>query len=363
VKVLVVSGIWPPDVGGPASHAPAFADFLHARGHDVEVVTTASAAPEPRPYPVRWVDRATPKGLLHAKAIALIARRARGADVVYATSMMTRSSLASALARRPLVVKAAGDVAYERSRRLGLFAGDLVAFQSARGRKLDAMRAARTAALRRARAVVFPSEFLRGLAGGWGLDPARLHVVPNPAPKFEVEVIRGNGDRPREAKSTLAFAGRLFAAKALEVALAAIDQVENVELLVVGDGEERARLEAIAGDRVRFLGARPREEVLRILRDADVVVLSSRWENFPHVLVEALEVGTPVVATRVGGVSEIVEDGVNGLLVAPDDPDALAVAIRSALADRDRLAANAAASVERFSEERVYGRLEELLGG
>jgi glycosyltransferase involved in cell wall biosynthesis len=312
---------------------------------------------------VRWVDRATPKGLLHAKAIALVARRARRADVVYATSMVTRSSAAAALARRPLVVKAAGDVAYERSRRLGLFGGDLVAFQSAPGARLDAMRAARTAALRRARAIVFPSEFLRGLAAGWGLDAERLHVVPNPTPKLEVEVIGGNGKRPREAESTIVFAGRLFAAKALEVAFAAVEQLANVELLVVGDGEERARLEALAGDRVRFLGSRPRDEVLEILRDADLVVLSSRWENFPHVLVEALAVGTPVVATAVGGVPEIVEDGVNGLLVPPDDPDALAAALRRALSERDRLAANAAPSVERFSEERVYGRLEEILAG
>jgi glycosyltransferase involved in cell wall biosynthesis len=145
------------------------------------------------------------------------------------------------------------------------------------------------------------------------------------------------------------------------VLLAAVERVDDVELLVVGEGEERGRLEPVAGERVRFLGSRPRAEVLEILHDADLVVLSSRWENFPHVLVEALAVGTPVVATRVGGVPEIVEDGVNGLLVPPDDPDALGAAIRRGLAERDRLAAKAAPSVERFSEERVYGRLEEIL--
>ena len=57
VKVVIVSGIWPPDVGGPASHAPELADFLHGRGHEVRVVTTADAAPAPRPYPVDWTAR------------------------------------------------------------------------------------------------------------------------------------------------------------------------------------------------------------------------------------------------------------------------------------------------------------------
>ena len=57
MKVVVVSGIWPPDAGGPASHAPALAEFLVGRGHDVEVVTTADAQPAARAYPVSWASR------------------------------------------------------------------------------------------------------------------------------------------------------------------------------------------------------------------------------------------------------------------------------------------------------------------
>src|SRR5207253_9052636 len=87
MRVLVVSGIWPPDVGGPASHAPQVADELHARGHRVEVVTTAVREPSPRAYRVSWVSRALPRGVLHAAVVALVARRPRAADVAYATSM------------------------------------------------------------------------------------------------------------------------------------------------------------------------------------------------------------------------------------------------------------------------------------
>src|SRR5207247_1003865 len=72
VKVLIVSGIWPPDVGGPASHAPEVASFLGTRGHDVEVVTTADSAPAPEEYPVRWVRRSLPPGVRHAEGIRLV---------------------------------------------------------------------------------------------------------------------------------------------------------------------------------------------------------------------------------------------------------------------------------------------------
>jgi glycosyltransferase involved in cell wall biosynthesis len=366
MRALVVSGIWPPDVGGPASHAPEVADALVERGHQVEVVTTALGPPSPRGYPVRHVSRRLPPGVRHAAVAALVARRARAVDVVYATSMIGRSSVATAVARTPLVVKVAGDPAYERSLRRGLYSGDLDAFQSARlDPRAAALRRWRSIAIGRAAHVFCPSEFLRRIVLTWGLAPERVSVLPNSTPALPAlpardELRRSLGiDGP-----TLAFAGRLTRAKSLEVALDAVGRLEDVTLLVVGDGEERAQLEARAGRRVRFLGAVPRARVLEVMAAADAVVLSSAWENFPHALVEALAVGTPVIATRVGGVPEIVEDGTNGLLVPPGDPAALAAAIRRFLDDGElqrRLRTAAQPSVERFSPQVVADRLEETL--
>jgi glycogen(starch) synthase len=139
--------------------------------------------------------------------------------------------------------------------------------------------------------------------------------------------------------------------------------------VLAGDGPERTRLDALVaelaiGARVRFLGAQPRETVLELLAAADAELLSSGWENFPHSLIEGLAVGTPVISTAVGGVVEIVTDGVNGLLVPPGDPEALADAIRRFFADEElqrRLRAAAPGSVARFAPEPVYARLEELL--
>ena len=73
-----------------------------------------------------------------------------------------------------------------------------------------------------------------------------------------------------------------------------------------------------------FVGALPRDRVLRRLAGAHAALLPSLWENLPHAAVEALSVGTPVVATSVGGVPEVVRDGVNGLLVPPGDVASLA---------------------------------------
>jgi glycosyltransferase involved in cell wall biosynthesis len=366
VRVLVVSGIWPPDVGGPASHAPEVAAFLLGRGHRVEVVTTASAPPAPQPYPVRWISRGIPKGAIHAVTTAEVARRAARADVVYTTGMFARSSAGTALARRPLVVKLTGDPAFERLRWRARIAGDVEEFQrGGGGLEGRALRLLRDATLRRAAHVVCPSEFLRGLVVSWGVEADRVSVLPNPTPPAR-ELPPREALRARFGMEgpTLAFAGRLGPQKALDVGIAAVAAVDGVSLLVAGEGEDRARLEASAGPRVRFLGNLARAEVAELFAAADGSLLSSSWENFPHTLVEALAVGTPVIATRVGGVPEVVSDGVNGLLVEPGDVEGLTAAIRRFFADaelRERLRAASASSVSRYAPDAVYGRLEDIL--
>jgi glycosyltransferase involved in cell wall biosynthesis len=371
VRVVVVTGIWPPDVGGPASHAPALAASLIEAGHDVEVVTTADAAPEPRPYPVRWVSRARRAPLRHLAVVREVARAGRRADRVYATTMVRRAALGAALARRPLVVKLVADEAYERAVRADRFAGTLEDFQRRRGGlRSRLLRWTRTAALRRATHVLVPSAYLRELALGWGLRPARVSVIPNPAPTLPTLPGREEARRMLGVEGfTLAAAGRLTRQKALGDALAAVARVDGVRLVLAGDGPERASLESRSRDlgldgRVRFLGARPREDVLRLFRAADAALLTSAWENLPHGVLEALAVGTPVIATAVGGVPEVVREGANGLLVSPGDVGALAEAIRRLATDdalRGALADAAADSVAELAEPRILARVVQAI--
>jgi glycosyltransferase involved in cell wall biosynthesis len=210
------------------------------------------------------------------------------------------------------------------------------------GLRVRILRRARDAELRRAAHVLCPSTYLRELALDWGLDPERVTVLPNPAPVTEPV------DRDELRRSlglngpTLVFAGRLTRQKSLEVALDAVARNEGVTLLVAGDGDERGALERRAHDlrlnaRVRFLGPLPRDRVLGLFRAADAALLSSSWENFPHTVVEALAVGTPVLA---GAVRRYFAD--EGL--------------------RTRLRLAAAPSVADYAPDRVYGRLEEILG-
>ncbi len=171
-----------------------------------------------------------------------------------------------------------------------------------------------------------PSAYLRELALAWGVDPGRVSVLPNPAPAVPAlppreELRAGLGLNG----STIAFAGRLTAQKSLERALEAVAGTDDVRFLIAGDGPDRAQLEGRARaleskTASAFLGAQPRERVVELFHAVDATILSSSWENFtPHTVVEALAVGTPVLAMEAGGVAEVVHDGVNGLLVPAGD--------------------------------------------
>ena len=371
MKVLIVSGIWPPDVGGPASHAPELAEFLLGRGHSVEVVTTADAPPAKQQYEIRWVDRAAPAGVRHARVAAWIRERASHSDVVYATSMLGRAVLGSTLARRPVVVKLVADEAYERARRWGLFEGNLDAFQRfGGGLRVRALRQARDRALRRVAHLVCPSGYVAALAVSWGVPLERVTVLPNAAPALPSLPDREEARAQLDVEGPLlAFAGRITKQKALEVALDALGRVDGVALAIAGDGPDlpdiRRRVAELGlGGRVRFLGPLNRDGVLTLFRAADASLLTSSWENFPHTVVEALAVGTPVIATRVGGVPELVHDGENGLLIPSGDLDGLAAAVRRLIEEpglRERLATAAAPSVEHLRPEVLYARLEAIL--
>jgi glycosyltransferase involved in cell wall biosynthesis len=360
--VLVVSGIWPPDVGGPASHAPEVAAFLLGRGHQVQVVITADSAPAPEDYPVHWVSRSKPPGVRHAATVRLLTTSARWADVVYTTGMLGRSSVGSLLGRTPFVTKLTADPAYERARRWGRAKGSLEAFQRSPGLGSLPLRLHRDLDVRRAAHVVTPSAYLRELALGWGVAADRVTLLPNPAPPLHALLPREElRERFGIDGPTLAFAGRLTAQKSLDVGIEAARRA-GVALAIAGDGPDRVSLERIGYG--RFLGPLPRRQVLELFRAADASLLSSAWENFPHTVVEALAVGTPVIATRTGGVAEVLADEANGLVVEPGDVTALTAAIERFFADEAlsaRLRENAAPSVAGYAPDRVYSRLERIL--
>ena len=167
------------------------------------------------------------------------------------------------------------------------------------------------------------SEFQRGLLVRGGVPAERIRVLPN-----FLEPDPGVGD---EARSGLLYVGRLSEEKGLRTLLRAV-AIEPGEIRVAGDGPLAPLVrESAAAGRIQYLGTLDRPAVLNELRHAIALVVPSEWfEGLPMVLLEAFATGTPVIASEIGSLGELVEDGVSGLLVAPGDPEALAGRMRFA---------------------------------
>lgn len=193
---------------------------------------------------------------------------------------------------------------------------------------------------------------------GWPAE--RMHVKPNfvhPVPEV------GDG-----AGAYALFVGRLSPEKGVNVLLDAWACLPApISLRIMGDGPlaERVRQAAATDDRIQWLGRQPTAEVLRTMSQAACLVMPSTWyEVCPKTLLESLAVGTPVMASRLGAMTEIIADGQTGRHFAPGDPRDLANQLQHMLADRGRLTAMRQAAREeylsKYTDERNYELLHKI---
>jgi glycosyltransferase involved in cell wall biosynthesis len=232
-------------------------------------------------------------------------------------------------------------------------------------RELNPDKSARQIALQRqayrcAHAVVANSRAAERQLQSEGIPRDRIRIIPNgvSADRFSPPMPSG---RPVTTVLTVA---NLRAEKAHEVLLAAAAHLRSrhphLHFVIAGDGPRAAELRTLAATlgvetQVTFLGHR--EDVPALLAAADVFVLPSRSEAFPNGAVEAMAAGVPVIASRVGGLVDLVDDGRTGLLVTPDDPAALAAALESLVLSPARAAALGASAREEVSRRYSFDRM------
>ncbi|MBJ7595200.1 MAG: glycosyltransferase family 4 protein [Candidatus Dormibacteraeota bacterium] len=205
------------------------------------------------------------------------------------------------------------------------------------------------ALLARLGAVVVPSRALAKFLIGRGFPVSRMYMVPS-----RIDIRRTEPGAAHQPVR-IATAARLETHKGIDVLLDACARLNGrtplVHLDIYGDGSLRAELERrAAGSALDVTFHGNVSDVRERLLDADIFVLPSRGENLPITILEAMAVALPVVASRVGGVAELVDDGVSGRLVEPDDVAALAQALTPLIADSHQRAAMGRAGVARVAE-------------
>ena len=373
MHLFVASGIFHPESGGPATYLRRLLPELVTRGHEIRVLTFGDAAPLTTEYPYslkRIPRRRFALRMAHyaQAAVPLV----QWSDVVFLNSLGLPVIGDS---RRPRAIKIVGDLAWERAVNKGWIAPteDIDAFQTSRyGTRIELLKQQRAREVQRIQQIIVPSNYLRDMVIGWGAPPENVRVIYNaispPAHPGHVPQADARQRLDLPPGPLLLAAARLVPWKGIDALIRATAQRPDLTLVIAGDGPDEARLRALAESegvtaRIRFLGRVHRDRMALYFQAADYFALISGYEGLPHVVLESLQAGTPVIASDKGGNPEVVRHDVNGLLVPYGDPDALLAAIDTAFSSgtRDRLAARCGENLARFQWETLVEQTAALL--
>jgi glycosyltransferase involved in cell wall biosynthesis len=325
MRLLIATGLYPPESGGPATYTKLLEERLPALGFEVSVLPFSRV-------------RHLPKVFRHAAYFFKCMHMTRHANVVYAQDTVSvgfPAALAAVVLRKPFFVRVPGDHAWEQARQRFGVQDSLDEFQHKRyGWRVEFLRSLALFTVRRATKVVVPSEYMKRIVSAWtsvpvvriysSIDLALAHTLPAHRPEGFLVVSSG---RPVPWKN--------------------FDAVERVV------AQEPAWQFFLAKDL-------PRAEALGWVKAADVFVLNSTYEGLPHALIEAIALGTPIVATRVGGNQELIEDGTEGLLIPVNDEKALHAALIKISSDPVTARARAEAARSKLSKFSINTTIKEI---
>lgn len=361
MKILIATPLYPPDDGGPATRARQIEVAFPLQGVEVSVVSFSHF-------------RHYPKGISHLRYAIALWRAARDADVIYAldpVSVGFPSAVVSRLTRTPLVVCIVGDYAWEQGTQRAGVKENLDEFvqKTAYPPLVRFLRSVQCWVAETAVRVIVPSHYLERIISTWGVMAKKIAVIYN---AFDPHMTTENREHIRERLKfngrAIISVGRAVPWKGFVVLMDAVsdlrEEFPDVTLLIAGSGDMteyvvHAQKNGYAF--VRFVGLLPHDTLMEHIRAADCFALNTGYEGLSYLLLEAMALGTPIVTTRVGGNTELLEEG-RGLLVEYNNRASLARELRTVLGQPEAAVTRALTAKEFVSTFTLSRMVEESLG-
>lgn len=353
MRLLIATGLYPPEIGGPATYAKLFEEQLPRYGIEVAVLPFS-------------VVRHMPPIIRHVAYAWLLAQRMREVDLVLVQDTVSTgfpAAIISALAGKKLVVRVPGDYAWEQgTQRFGV-KDSLDDFQKrSYGLAVGFLRLIQRFVVNRAHRVIAPSEYLAKIVSAWSSRIKRIDVIYN-------GIVLGEMFPPMRESNCIVSSGRLVPWKGFDELIDIVSTHPEWKLEILGDGPQHRELkdriqESGSERRITLRGRVSQTQTRETFAKATVFVLNSHYEGLSHTLIEAMSVGTPVVATKAGGNPEVVQNGTNGMLVDVGDKHGLEQALFQILSDetlRKKLGDAARERAKNFSIEKTVEATASLL--
>lgn len=313
MKILIATGLYPPDIGGPATYSKTLFEELPKHGIGVEIVSFG-------------LVRRLPRIIRHLVYFLKVLRLGRKSDIIFAqdpVSVGLPTVLAAKILGKKFILKIVGDYAWEQCDNK-ISDKKFITPEEFQDKKFDIITETRRKIERwvakQADKIIVPSQYLKKIVGMWGIPESKIRVIYNAVKDVKTSMRMGDQSIQNIEKDCILSVGRLTPWKGFGILIEVMAELpDDIKLIIIGGGPEKNNLEAKISDlgleeRVNLLDQMPREELMDCLRQARIFVLNSGYEGLSHMILEAMQSGVPVIASRIGGNPESIEDGQNGIL-------------------------------------------------
>jgi len=350
-RILILTGVFLKDVGGPPTLLKALNKELIERGYQVKILTFGNKKETKKySYPVKVVCDKWPSFL--KSFIYLIKGLILGlrSDIIYNQDLYTpgfTGLIIKKVLKKKLVTRFVGDSAWEIALNKKETTDDIMDFQNNKYSKLiERRKKTRKRILENSDKIIVVSYFLKKLAIKIGISEEKIKVIYNSIDFLDIE-----NNLKVDLKKELNITGKVILTNArltpwkgvdmlIKIMPNLIDIHKDIKFIIISEGPERKNLEKLTidldiEDHVFFAGRVSRELVVEYLKISDVFVLNTNYEGMSHVLLEAMKVGTPIITTKAGGNPETIKDEETGLLVDYRDEEQWIEAINNILDNKD----------------------------
>ena len=329
MNILITVGIFPPDIGGPASFVPKISDFLIENGHNVKIICLSEVGnihtednldviriKRSNNLPIRWI-----------KTIYQIVKNGRRSDLIFVNGLGVESAIANLILQKQLIRKIVGDPVWERAYNKKRITESFDDFQNNKHSFLiEVQKLLRNWSINSAEIVITPSDHLKSFVSGIGYSKKILKINNG------VNITDINRANESKADINLIIISRLVVQKNINIVIEAMKLLDNknLKLSIIGEGGEFSKLESAIHDlnlqnQVQLLGKIDNNKISQFLLTADIFIQASDYEGLPHSVLEAINYEVPILSTETGGCKDLLNDGERGFII-PMPPDKKVIA-------------------------------------
>ena len=320
MRILVTVGIFPPDIGGPATFVPKIAKYFQDElNYEIEILTLSDNKNSNinDDFSVKRIDRNLPIIYRWLKTIFTIYKLGKNKDLIFVNGLGTETTIANIFLKKKIIRKIVGDPVWERAYSKAKISESFDEFQVKNyGFSISLQKKVRSFSIKKSDIVVTPSKHLKNFILNLGF-------------KNKIEIINNGVFIPEENTNiftndqiNITIVSRLVSHKNIKKIIRAISDLNDplIYLNIIGDGPELNQLQKISlesnnKDNIIFHGKLNRDDINHIFLKSDIYIQASNYEGLPHSLLEAMSYGIPVLCTPVGECKEILGNEDRGYIL------------------------------------------------